>query len=260
MKIVDTHTHIYLPEYDEDRDAVMQRAAEAGVELMVLPGVDQNSFGPIKQLHARYPDVTVAAAGIHPTEVQEAWQAQVDAVERELNEHPDVYKALGEVGIDLYWDSEGRDRQMQALDAQLSLAASRGLPVLFHCREGLKETLDVLRPYASSIPRAVFHCWGGDEGDVAAVRRVLPQAFFGIGGIVTFKKSALPGVLPAIGAEFIVTETDAPWLAPTPNRGKRNEPAYLPAVVNAIAGALGCDAEPLANRLVQNAYTLLGLQ
>lgn len=260
MKIIDTHTHIYLPEYDEDRDAVMTRAAEAGVELMVLPGVDESSFGPIKQLHAQYPDVTVPAVGIHPTEVKADWQAQVDAVEKELAGNPGLYKALGEVGIDLYWDRDGRPQQLDALDAQLSMAARAGLPVLLHCRDGLKETLDVMRPYASSIPGAVFHCWGGDADDVARVRRVVPEAFFGIGGIVTFKKSVLPSVLPTIEAGYIVTETDAPWLAPTPNRGKRNEPAYLPAVVDAIASALGADPEILSNRLVENAHRLLGMQ
>lgn len=260
MKIVDTHTHVYLPEYDEDRDAVMARAAEAGVELMVLPGVDQNSFAPIKQLHARYPDVTVPATGIHPTEVKAEWQTQVDAVEKELAENPGLYKALGEVGIDLYWDREGRQQQLDALDAQLSIAARDELPILLHCRDGLKETLDVLQQYASSIPAAVFHCWGGDADDVARVRRVMPEAFFGIGGIVTFKKSILPAVLPTIEAGYIVTETDAPWLAPTPNRGKRNEPSYLPAVVYAIADALGCEPESLSNRLVENAHRLLGIQ
>lgn len=260
MKIVDTHTHIYLPEYDDDRDAVMARAAEAGVELMVLPSVDENSFAPIKQLHAQYPDVTVPAVGIHPTEVKAEWQPQIDAVEKELASNPGLYRALGEVGIDLYWDREGRQQQLDALDAQLALAAQNSLPVLLHCREGLKETLDVLRQYAADLPHTVFHCWGGDADDVARVRRVVPEALFGIGGIVTFKKSILPDVLPTIEAGYIVTETDAPWLAPTPNRGKRNEPAYLPGVVDTIARVLGNDPELLSNQLVENAHRLLGMQ
>ena len=260
MKIVDTHTHIYLPEYDADRHQVITRAMDAGIELMVLPSVDQNSFAAIRQLHAQYPDITTPAVGIHPTEVTPEWQAQVTDVERELSEHPGLYKAIGEIGIDLYWDTSGKNRQLDALDAQFSIAADNRLPVLLHCRNGLRETLDVLKPYAASIPQTVFHCWGRDADEVARVRSVFPQAFFGIGGIVTFKKSILPDVLPVIEAEYIVTETDAPWLAPVPYRGQRNEPAYLPPVVNAIAKSLACEPESLSRRLTDNAYRLLGME
>lgn len=244
--MIDTHTHLYMCDYCADGDsprAAVDRAVAAGVKLMVLPGCDVATIEPVKRLADERPDAVRMAIGIHPTEMSADWSADVDRVEAELR-GPDGhrYVAVGEIGIDLYWDRSRQSDQRAAFDRQMRLAAELGLPVLIHCREGLDDTLSVIEGLGSAVPpAAVFHCFGGSADDVAEIRRraaAISQICFGIGGIVTFKKAALPDVLPAIGLDHIVLETDAPWLAPVPHRGKRNESAFLPCIAAKIGSVL----------------------
>lgn len=160
----DTHTHPYLPEFDADRDAVMERAFASGVRIMILPNVSIETIRPMRELYGRYPDRTVMAMGLHPSEVNENWQRDTDIVLDELNRHREDYIALGEVGIDLYWDRTYEQEQMKSLDRQFDAADLLGLPVIIHCREGLDRTLEVLDSHPSL--RCVFHCFGGDARDV----------------------------------------------------------------------------------------------
>ena len=249
--MIDTHTHLYpsqLTGAGDSSGAAVDRAVAAGVDMMVMPNVDLTTIGPLKEIARLRPDCVRMAMGLHPTEVDHNWSVAVDRIEAELTgPDGDKYVAIGEIGIDLYWDSTYRDSQIMAFERQASLGASLGLPLIIHCREGLDETLGVIERLPSPPPAIVMHCFGGSTSDVAEIRRRatnVPEIFFGIGGIVTFKKSTLPDVLPEIGLDHIVLETDSPYLAPVPHRGKRNESAYLPAIAAKIASTLYPDTNP----------------
>lgn len=250
--MIDTHTHLYLPEFDGDGGgrAAVERALAAGVTAMVFPNVDHSSVGPMRELAAQFPGVAAMAMGLHPTEVRDNWREELDFHTAELLSHADQYVAVGEIGIDLYWDQTFAREQMQVLDRQLSLAEQLGKPVIIHCREGLDETLEVFEGHPDV--RAVFHSFGGTEADVERIRRH-GDHMFGINGIVTFKNSKLRDVLPAIGLDRILTETDAPYLAPVPHRGKRNESAYIVETGKAIAAALGVEFDEMDTATTNNA-------
>ncbi len=246
--MIDTHTHLYLPDYGDDKCAAVDRALAAGVELMVLPGVDSSSIEPIRQLHELRPKATAMCTGLHPTEVHTAdWRDHIEIIEAELRSGR-PYVAVGEIGLDLYWEQTELKAQLEAAEAQLDLADSLGLPAIIHCRSAMPQMLDLMAARAGRLPNLVFHCYSGTADDVDAIRRLEPQAKFGIGGIVTFKKSQLPELLPTIGIGHILLETDAPWLAPVPMRGKQNESAYIPYIAARIAAELHITMEEVATR------------
>lgn len=252
--LIDTHSHPYLEEFDEDRDDVMRRAAEAGVGHIILPNVDLNTVAPMRTLHERWRGMTSMAMGLHPTEVGESWRDDLAAIEDEWSRRGDEYVAVGEVGIDLYWDKTFAEQQMQVFDRQVAMAVERDLPVIIHCREGLDRALEVLSGY-SSPPAAVFHSFGGTTADVDRVRRI-GDFYFGINGIVTFKNCRLSDSLDAIGRDRLLLETDAPYLAPVPNRGKRNEPAFVALTAAHVARCLGMTADEVALVTSANARDL----
>lgn len=257
--LIDTHTHLYLPEFDAEgltgADAV-DRALEAGVDRMIFPNVDLTTIEPMRRLHGQRPDVTFMAMGLHPTEINEGWREDLEATREELESHRSDYIAIGEIGIDLYWDKKFAEQQMQALEQQMQWAAARKLPVIIHCREGLPQTLEVLSEFPDAT--GVMHSFGGTAEDVEAVRRTV-DFYFGINGIVTFKNSRLVDTLPAIGTDRLLLETDSPYLAPVPKRGKRNESAYLVHTAAHIASALNLAPDDLASITTANALTLFSL-
>ncbi len=253
MKLVDTHTHLYLDDYDPDRTEAVERAIAAGVEWMIFPNVNAGSVAPMMELARLYPHNVATCVGLHPSDVKEDWSSQLDAMEPLLRNPDNHFVALGEIGMDLYWDKTYVEQQRQALERQLDWAKQTRLPVILHCREALDTMLEVVG--SDRVTPGVFHCFGGTVDDVERIRRT-GDYYFGIGGIVTFKKSPLPEVLPAIGLDRIVLETDAPWLAPTPLRGKRNESAYMVHTAQAVADILGVDVEEVAERTTANARRL----
>lgn len=256
--MIDTHTHLYLDDFDPDRGAAVERAISAGVGTMIFPNVDLGTLSPMRELHARYPMATRMAIGLHPTEVNdEPVDAQLKFVADELASHPSDYVAIGEIGIDLYWDKQYRDRQMEVLACQMKMAADRDLPVIIHCRDGLDEVLEVIDGLEKK-PRGVFHSFGGTVADVERIRR-RGDFYFGINGIVTFKNSKLREVLPEIGVERILLETDAPYLAPVPMRGKRNESAYMIHTAGYVADTLGITPQALDEITTASARNLFGL-
>lgn len=255
--LIDTHTHLYLPEFDNP-EAAVDRAVDAGVGMMILPNVDATTLAPLEILHINRPEVTRTAIGLHPTEVDARPVAeQLGFLTDRLNGFPGLV-AIGEVGIDLYWDKTFRLQQMEVLDAQLQIASERQLPVIIHCREGLSEVLDVVRNHKSALPQLLFHSFGGSIEDVERIR-ALTDAYFGINGIVTFKNSKLREVLPAIGIDRIVLETDAPYLAPVPHRGKRNESSFIIHTAGFVANAMGLSSEEIAETTTRNASALFNL-
>lgn len=242
--MIDTHTHLYLEEFAPDYRAAVDRAVAAGVEKMIFPNVDRTTLEPMRQLHALYPGNTFMAIGHHPTEVNaDRVDTQLQYVVDELAMRPNDYVAIGEIGIDLYWDKQYRERQMEVLERQMAIAADHSLPVIIHCREGLDEVLEVIDGL-ELVPQGVFHSFGGTAEDVERIRR-RGDFYFGINGIVTFKNSKLREVLPEIGIERLLLETDSPYLAPVPNRGKRNESAFIIHTAGHIAATLGVSAQTL---------------
>lgn len=254
--MIDTHTHLYMEEYavDGGGEAAVRRAIAAGVGQMIFPNVDLASVAPLKGLAAQFPGKVFTATGLHPTEVGDNWRDEVAQLMAELDgNHSHV--AVGEIGIDLYWEKSRRAEQIEAFDIQAARAVEADLPIIIHCREGLEDTLSVLRNHPGV--RGVFHSFGGSEADVEAIRRV-GDFYFGINGIVTFKNSRLREVLPTIGLERLLLETDAPFLAPVPMRGKRNESAFMPYTAAHIAEAMGTTIEDIDRVTTANAHKLFG--
>lgn len=258
--VVDTHTHLYLPDFDADGHGVeaVRRALDAGVGYMVFPGIDASSLELMAGLRDKFPSNIRLALGLHPTEVKADWKAQLDIIKSQISRTTDMV-AIGEIGIDLYWDRSFLKEQMQAFAEQCRMATDLDLPVIIHCREAQPEILDVLTTLPK-IPRGVMHSFGGTPEDVEAIRAVAPDIYFGINGIVTFRNSKLRDTLPAIGLDRILLETDAPYLAPVPMRGRRNESAYIIHTLNHIAAHLNISAEDVAEATTANAETLFKLK
>lgn len=254
--IVDTHSHLYLPDFEHPHE-VVKRALDAGVGHIIFPNVDLTTIEPMKALHHDFPEYTSMAVGFHPTEVNDDWQQSLAVVEEELISDPSRYVAVGEIGIDLYWDKSFREQQMLAFERQIQWATRLNLPVIIHCREGLDEVLEVLSG-AEKTPQGVFHSFGGTVEDVERIRRT-GDFYFGINGIVTFKNSRLREVLPAIGPDRLLLETDAPYLSPVPHRGKRNESSYIIHTAAHMAASLGLSADDLADITTANAKRLFNI-
>ena len=234
--MIDTHTHIYGEEFDEDRTAVITRALEAGVRYLLLPNIDAASWKPMLQLCESHPGVCFPMLGLHPTDLPENPQSLLDRMEQELENAAHPYVAIGEVGIDLYWNDTRATEQVAALQRQAEWAIRYNLPLIIHSRAAHRLLVDTLLPFADKLPGGIFHCFGGTAEEAKELLSVFPRFVLGIGGVVTFKKSSLPEVLKTqVPLSRIVLETDAPYLAPTPYRGKRNEPAYLTLVKQKLA-------------------------
>ena len=251
--MIDTHSHPYLEEFDEDRHEVMDRARAAGVERIILPNVDLNSIGPMRRLHEEYPDVTAMAMGLHPTEVRESWRDDIARIDEEWARNRDDYVAVGEVGIDLYWDKTFEEQQMIIFETQMERARRDSLPVIIHCREGLDQTLEVLAEFPGV--QAVFHSFGGGFDEIEKIRRV-GDYYFGLNGVVTFKNCRTRETFAEIGLDRMLLETDAPYLAPVPKRGKRNEPAFVAHVAAHVAQTMNLPLETIDARTTENALKL----
>lgn len=240
--MTDTHTHLYLPEFDADREETIHRAFEAGIQAMIMPNVNTDTAYPLRSIRERYPDKVFTAWGLHPTSVDELWHDKTNRLLSALDEPGCV--AVGEIGIDLYWDSTYRDQQKDCFRVQLLEASRRDLPVIIHCRNALQETLEVIDSLHTPLPGMVFHSFTGCPEDVARILDIAPHAFFGINGVVTFKNAHdLHHAVPVIGIQKIVLETDSPYLAPSPHRGKRNESAYIVNIRDKVADLIGITPE-----------------
>ena len=256
MRLIDTHTHLYLGEFDTDRENAVHQAIASGVEIMLLPNIDNTSWKPMLELCTQFPSNCFAMAGLHPTSVLP------ETVESELAEFTQQlesgnYIAVGEIGIDLYWDKTHQGLQEETFKYQVQLAKKHKLPVAIHVRKSFDEVWHVLKPELGADLKGVFHCFPGDE---MQARRVIDAGFLlGIGGVVTFKNSGLQKVVATVGPEHIILETDAPFLAPVPYRGKRNEPAYIPLIAEKVAELCGMSVDEVAEITTENALRLFNL-
>lgn len=258
--MIDTHTHLYMDSFSKEEPdgclAAVDRAVEAGVELMVLPAVDRESAAEVAALYAGRPQHTRTAMGLHPTEVGEDWQEELADIIATLS--PSAPVAIGEVGIDLYWDDSNLHLQKEAFIAQLLLAVEKGLPVIIHCRDGVEvccECIEAAKAKLSggNLTPLVFHSFTGSPEDVRRIRMVC-DPYFGINGVVTFKNSgSLPEAVREIGIDRLLLETDSPYLAPVPKRGRRNESSFLSFINIRIAEILGISPDEVDSATTRNA-------
>lgn len=254
--MIDTHTHLYLPEFEEGGDVAVERGIAAGVEGFMMPNVDLDTVAPMVSLQSRFSGRIKIAMGLHPTSVDEGFRDALEKIKTFLDSHD--CSAIGEVGIDLYWDRKFRDEQMIVFAEQLKWAGERSLPVIIHCREALDEVLEVAGGYEGQLPPLLFHSFTGSIDNVRRIRE-MQDAYFGINGVVTFKNAeGLRAALPEIGLDRIVLETDSPYLAPVPHRGKRNESAYIVKVCEKVAEIFETDAEAVERRTTENAVGIFG--
>ena len=248
---IDTHTHVYTEEFDADRAAVIARAREAGAELLLLPNIDAASVRPMLSLCEAEPDLCRPMLGLHPTELPADPGPVLDEMEAMLRRPGHPFVAVGEVGVDLYWDDSRRAEQLDVFRRQALWATELSLPLVVHTRSAHREVVEVLRPLAARLT-GVFHCFGGTAAEAAELPSLFPGFVLGIGGVLTFKKSTLPATLrAAVPLDRIVVETDAPYLAPTPHRGRRNEPSFVPLILQKLAETYDVPQPQLEQRLLQ---------
>jgi hydrolase, TatD family len=254
--LIDTHSHIYLPEFDEDRTEVVNRAKAAGVAHIILPNVDKETLEPMLALEATEPDYFSATIGLHPTSVNAAYKEELTWVKSELDRRP--YCAIGEVGIDLYWDKTFREQQIVAFEQQLQWAIDYDLPVIIHQRDAFEDTIACVEKYNCDKLRGIFHSFG-DSVEFAHRILSLGNFYLGINGVVTFKNSKLSNVLEQLSPENLVLETDAPYLTPAPYRGKRNESAYVLLVAQKLSEIYPKPVDEIIHITGRNATALFRL-
>lgn len=259
--MIDTHSHIYDEAFDADRTQVIERAKEAGVERILLPSVDSKSHAAMFALVDSDPDMFRPMIGMHPTSVSgdPACLEELALVEKLLKESPKGrFCAIGEIGLDLYWDKEWEREQRAVLTRQLDLALEYDLPVAIHTREAWDQMLETLEPYKGSGLRGVMHAFGGTYEHYTAVREI-GDFMFGIAGVVTFKNSSLAALLPRMTLSNVILETDSPYLTPAPYRGKRNESSYMTYICNHVADLMNISPQKVAQVTTANAKKLFGL-
>lgn len=260
MKLIDTHAHIYEPEFDDDREEAIRRARKAGVAGMLLPAIDSQSHDRLLDLCREYPETCRPMMGLHPTSINDnpRWEEELSEAERLLR-HPPAggFCAVGEIGLDFYWSADFRDAQMQAFRHQVSLALELGLPIAVHTRAAWPEMIGLIESYRGRGLRGVFHAYGEDFETYRRLRDC-GEFVFGIGGVVTFRKSVLAEVVRDMELSDMVLETDCPYLTPVPYRGRRNEPAYVAFVCNRIAELKEISPQEVAEATSANAERIFG--
>ncbi|MDF9400650.1 MULTISPECIES: TatD family hydrolase [Vibrio] len=229
--MIDTHAHIYAAEFDHDRDEVVQRAKTQGIEKILLPNINLDSIQPMLATEAAYPDICHSMMGLHPCYVDENVAQTLTVIESWFDKHPFI--AVGEIGIDLYWDKTFKAQQEKAFITQLNWAKERDLPVVIHTRDSINETLQLLTKEQDGSLAGVFHCFGGSIEEAKAINDL--GFHLGLGGVSTFKNGGMDVVIPQLNLQWVILETDCPYLAPVPHRGKRNEPAYTQLVAQRVA-------------------------
>ena len=269
LRLIDTHSHIYEPEFDDDRNEVIERAIAAGVDRMLLPAIDTQSHSRMIELAKAHPANCFAMMGLHPTSVNEnpTWRDELAEVEEYLRQPPEGVRfyAVGEIGLDYYWSQEYIEDQREAFVRQLRLAAELDLPVAIHTRSAWEDMCEIIEREAAAARErgqrlyGVFHAF---SEDAATYRRLKAcgDFLFGIGGVVTFKKSALAETVREMAPEDLLLETDCPYLTPVPHRGKRNESSYIPYICARVAELTNCSVEDLAAITTRNAERIFGLK
>jgi len=255
MQFIDTHTHLYLPEFDADRDEVVSRAVSQGISKMLLPNIDLQSVDQLLFAVDRYAGICYPMIGLHPTSVKEDYLFQLSELENLFTKHKFV--AIGEIGIDLYWDKTFLNEQLISLRRQISFAVKNDLPIVIHSREAFPEVFSVLDEFSGAALKGVFHAFTGTKRDA---EKAISLGFkLGIGGIVTFKNSGLDMVVKETGPEHLILETDSPYLSPVPYRGRRNESSYICIINKKLAEIFEKSEEEIASITYSNSTSLFNL-
>ena len=256
MQFVDTHCHLDGEEFREDLEAVITRAREAGVAAIGIPGINLQSLDTVIDVCHRYPNYCYPMLGLHPEDVKADWREVLECIKAAIT--PEVI-AIGEVGLDYYWSREFEKEQLEAFEEQVRWAVELQLPLMIHCRKAQNEMVAIIKKYQKNLVGGVFHCFTGNEHEAEELLQ-FDRFVLGVGGVSTFKKSHLPEVLPAVvPLDRIVLETDAPYMAPVPKRGERNEPAYVAYVLKRLAEAYGVSEEELAQKTNDNCKKVLNI-
>lgn len=249
---VDTHAHIYLEEFEKDRKDMLARALNERIDKVYMPNIDHTSIDAMLELESASNGQCVAMMGLHPCYVKKDFQRELYLVEDWLSKRK--FAAVGEIGTDLYWDKTFWEQQKEAFIIQLNWAKQYKLPVVIHCRESIDETIAIVEEAKDETLTGIFHCF---SGSAEQAKRITDLGFYlGIGGVATFKKGGLDGVLPETTLNRLVLETDSPYLAPVPHRGKRNEPAYIPLIASRVAELMKVPLEEVRTMTTKNACTL----
>ena len=255
MKIIDTHTHLYLNQFKDDIDKVIQRSKDKGINKFIFPAIDSTHFDDMHDLKNKYPGSIYLMSGLHPTNVKENYKEELEFVVNSLKSHS--YVAIGEIGIDLYWDKTYLKQQQDAFEFQIRLAIKNDLPIVIHCREAFDEIFEILDKENCSKLRGVFHCF---TGTLEQANRAIDLGFvLGIGGVVTFKNGGIDKFLSQIDLKHIVLETDSPYLAPVPFRGKRNESSYITYIIDKLSEIYGLPIKEIASVTTKNAEKVFAL-
>jgi len=251
MHFIDTHTHLYAEEFSQDRETLIRKAINNGITRFYLPNIDSESIDPMLELEKQFPDNCFPMMGLHPCSVKANVEDELTLVKDWLDRRK--FAAVGEIGIDLYWDKTFLKEQQHAFRFQITLALQHHLPVVIHCRESFEQIIEVLNEFPE-LPKGIFHCFSGTYDQA---KQVLAKGFFlGIGGVLTFKNSGLDKVIENVDLQHLLLETDAPYLAPVPFRGKRNEPSHLLEVVKKLAEIKKVTVEQVGNITTANAKSL----
>jgi TatD DNase family protein len=252
MTMIDTHTHLYLEDFKQDIDTVIARAQQAGVEKFYLPNIDSGSIDDLLLLEKKYPGTCITMMGLHPCSVKENYQEELKLVEEWLGKRR--FAAVGEIGLDYYWDKTFIPQQKEAFHLQIEWALHYNIPIVIHSRDCLQDCIDIVKQHQNGNLKGIFHCFGGIMHEAQQIMDL--NFLMGIGGVVTYKKAGVAGLLKDIPLSSLVLETDAPYLTPVPFRGKRNEPAYLKYIVEKIAEAKSCPVEEVKQQTTANALQL----
>ena len=253
--ITDTHTHLYSEQFDEDRDLMIQRAMDLGVNRFFIPAIDSSYIQRMYDLEKQYSDTVFLMMGLHPTSVKENYKEELEIVKREINKRN--FYAIGEIGIDLYWDKTFLEQQKDAFRTQIRWAKERDLPIVIHGRDSFDEIFEVLETEKDEKLRGIFHCFTGTLEQ--AHKAISYNMKLGIGGVATFKNGKIDKFLNQIDLKHIVLETDAPYLAPTPNRGKRNESSYITLVLDKLVDIYGISYDEIARITTENSKEVFGI-
>ena len=256
MHFVDTHTHLYMPEYGDGCDDAVRRAVDAGVSKLILPDVDSTVRESVFSMASRFPGTAFPCLGLHPTEIPDGWREEVDRLMKYRDTGGIV--AIGETGMDFHWRKDNAAVREEVFRIQLDLALELDIPVIVHNREATEYTLNILKDYRGRGLRGVFHAYGGSYETFRELQK-LGDWYAGIGGVVTFKKASIAETVKDIPLDRILTETDAPWLTPVPFRGQRNESSYIPYIAEKIALQKGTSLEAVAEATCRNAENLFGI-
>ncbi|MGE5318313.1 MAG: TatD family hydrolase [Chloroflexota bacterium] len=252
MQLVDTHTHLYLEEFGHDREEVVKRAISSGVDRLMLPNIDKGSINGMLALADQFPENCLPMIGLHPTSVKSDYMDELAVIELWINQRK--FFGIGECGIDLYWDKTYAIEQEFVFRHHIDLARNYDLPLIVHIRDSFNEVISVLKDVNKKDLRGIFHCF---SGSTEQANLAIHYGFsLGLGGVITFKNNKMQETLKHIDLQHLVLETDAPFLAPTPYRGKRNEPSYIPLIARMVAEIKGIDVEVVAEATTANAKKL----